>query len=132
MKPLAIGSLSLEEPEVELVAYHQDLPDFRIARKSAGAAYALPADSLFIPNHAAEGILVSRPERIMASDYASVSGTSGGPVFQEGRVVGLHGGSFFVRRTEHSPTFSTRDNFNQFLALDREIAAGVKSMARAR
>lgn len=132
VKPLAIGSLSLEEPEVELVAYHQDLPDFRIARKSTGTAYALPADSLFIPNHAAEGIMVSRPERIMASDYPSVSGTSGGPVFQDGKMVGLHGGSFFVRRTEQSPVFSTRDNFNQFLALDREIADAVKSVARAR
>jgi V8-like Glu-specific endopeptidase len=132
VKPLAIGSLSLEEPEVELVAYHQDLPDFRIARKSTGAAYALPADSLFVPNHAAEGIMVSRPERIVASDYPSVSGTSGAPVFQGGRIVGLHGGSFFVRRTEQSPVFSTRDNFNQFLALDREIADAVKGVARAR
>lgn len=132
VKPLAIGSLSLEEPGVELVAYHQDLPDFRIARRSAGTAYALPADSLFIPNHAAEGITVSRPERIMASDYPSVSGTSGGPVFQGGKMVGLHGGSFWVRRTEQSPVFSTRDNFNQFLALDREIADTVKRVARAR
>lgn len=125
----AIGRPPREGAKVDLVAFHKDLPDFRLARRSRGRAYALPADSRFVPNYAATGVTVALPARVRAADYASIGGTSGGAVFAGRRLIGVHTGSFFTRRTEASAAFSTVDNFNHFTIVDAEIAALVAEVA---
>jgi hypothetical protein len=113
--------------DVSLTAYHNDLSPANILRISNGSQHSIDRDSKFLDHFIKDGCRVNNPNRIMAANYDSFYGSSGGPVWQRGGIVGINIGYFNTFPVDD--VFSNKYNFNYFIALDENIAKDVIKMA---
>lgn len=118
---------SLEGGDVALIAFHNDLSDLTVLRKTVGQLFRISGNEASLPNNVPRSNFVN----MIKTNCDAGHGSSGGFYIdsKSGMAIGLHLGSFSPLKTEHGE-FSKENTYNFGVLFDEILFKQVREVVK--